>query len=369
MSMIGNQTAANYRVITKDRFSGDNSNTTFTLSKATTTNGVAVFVNNVRQEPGVAYNITNNTTLDFGGSPPSSGTNNIYVLHHNSPASVVSLDTSAITTASLTSTGAISGTTGTFSGAFTSPGIDDNGDATTITIDANEDITAANGMYVSGDLTSLTVDKGGIDRSGNTTRIISGRSGGNYADMSFNIAGVGGVNRQVYIDYQGNTTLDNGNLKIGTAGKGIDFSASADGAGTNRSEVLTDYEHGTWTPVPEGGQTINTIASSFYQKIGQMVYVGCYFSISAIPNNAGQFYFGGLPFSVATGSHYHAAGSITYVAAQNIQSIGMMSPTPYSGGGDEFYFHRNDGNNATVQNNNVQGMTNLILGFWYYTTA
>jgi len=237
------------------------------------------------------------------------------------------------------------------------------------TLTSTGDLTASNGMYVSGDLTSLTVDKGGIDRSGNTTRIISGRSGGNYADMSFNIAGVGGVNRQVYIDYQGNTTLDNGNLKIGTAGKGIDFSASADGAGTNRSEVLTDYEHGTWTPVPEGGQTINTIASSFYQKIGQMVYVGCYFSISAIPNNAGQFYFGGLPFSVATGSHYHAAGSITYVAAQNIQSIGMMSPTPYSGGGDEFYFHRNNGSGATVTNSEVQGLDNIILGFWYYTTA
>lgn len=262
-----------------------------------------------------------------------------------------------------------SGQSLTVGGAFTSPGIDDNADATTITLDANEDITASNGMYVSGDLTSLTVDKGGIDRSGNTTRIISGRSGGNYADFSVNIAGVGGVNRQLYMDYQGNTTLDNGNLKFGTAGKGIDFSASADGAGSGINEVLTDYEHGTWTPTAQGGQTIGTVYSAFYQKIGQMVYVGTYFTTSATPNNSGMWYFGGLPFSVATGGHYHSAGAITYVHTFNAASIGMLSPTPYSGGGTTFYFHRDTGTAAVVLNSDVQGFSHLIVGFWYYTTA
>ena len=257
----------------------------------------------------------------------------------------------------------------TVGGAFTSPGIDDNADAITITLDANEDITASNGMYVSGDLTSLTVDKGGIDRSGNTTRIISGRSGGNYADFSVNIAGVGGVNRQLYMDYQGNTTLDNGNLKFGTAGKGIDFSASADGAGSGINEVLTDYEHGTWTPTAQGGQTIGTIYSAFYQKIGQMVYVGTYFTTTATPNNSGMWYFGGLPFAVATGGHYHSAGAITYIHNFNNSSLGMLPPTPYSGGGTTFYFHRDSGSATTVLNSDVQGFSHLIVGFWYYTTA
>ena len=125
MGMIGNQPANNFVSVTKDTFSGNNSNTTFTLSKAATTNGIAVFVNNVRQDPGVAYNVTNNTTLDFGnGNPPSTGTNNIYVLHHNSPSSVTSIDTSAIlssgiTVASLTSNGAISGASASFTGDIT----------------------------------------------------------------------------------------------------------------------------------------------------------------------------------------------------------------------------------------------------------
>jgi len=46
--------------------------------------------------------------------------------------------------------------------------------------------------------------------------------------------------------FSGNVTLSNGNLIIGTSGKGIDFSATA---GTGTSELLDDYEEGTWTPV------------------------------------------------------------------------------------------------------------------------
>lgn len=153
------------------------------------------------------------------------------------------------------------------------------------------------------------------------------------------------------------------------AGKGIDFTASADGAGTSINEVLTDYEHGTWTPTAQGGQTIGTVYSAFYQKIGQMVYVGTYFTTSATPNNSGMWYFGGLPFAVASGSHYHAAGSITYIHTFNNSSLGMLPPTPYSGGGTTFYFHRDSGTAATVLNSDVQGFSHLIVGFWYYTTA
>ena len=202
-------------------------------------------------------------------------------------------------------------------GAFNSVGIDDNGDATTITLDANEDITAANGMYVSGDLTSLTVDKGGIDRSGNTTRIISGRSGGNYADFSVNIAGVGGVNRQLYMDYQGNMTLDNGNLKIGTAGRGIDFSAvtNATGDGTENpsvsSELLDHYEYGTFKPkVVSSGATFDyqgsggQYGSGYYTRIGDIVFVDMNFDsdggISGTTTNSLQIQ--NMPFSNNTGT-------------------------------------------------------------------
>jgi hypothetical protein len=86
MSYLGNQPAANFASVTKDEFSGDGSTDAFTLSKAATTNGVAVFVENVRQEPTTAYAVSG-TTLTFTAAPVSASGNNIYVLHHNAPAS------------------------------------------------------------------------------------------------------------------------------------------------------------------------------------------------------------------------------------------------------------------------------------------
>ena len=64
----------------KDTFSGDNSTTGFTLSKAPSGVGdLEVFVGNVQQEPTIAYTVAG-TTLTFTEAPPT-GTNNIYVLH------------------------------------------------------------------------------------------------------------------------------------------------------------------------------------------------------------------------------------------------------------------------------------------------
>ena len=90
MSYLGNQPAANFTSVTKDTFnggdtSGASSVSQYTLSKPATTNGVAVYVENVRQIPTTAYSVSG-TTLTFTGTTLS-GTNNVYVLHHNAVAS------------------------------------------------------------------------------------------------------------------------------------------------------------------------------------------------------------------------------------------------------------------------------------------
>ena len=80
MSYLGASPLASFASPTKDRFSGNNSDTSFTMSqRAPDANSIEVFVGNVRQEPNVAYT-TNGTTLTFTGTPPT-GTNNIYVVH------------------------------------------------------------------------------------------------------------------------------------------------------------------------------------------------------------------------------------------------------------------------------------------------
>jgi hypothetical protein len=64
-----------------ERFNGDNSTVAFTLLRQVVSpTDVEVFVENVRQEPIVAYSIVNGTTLTFTEAPQS-GTNNIYVIY------------------------------------------------------------------------------------------------------------------------------------------------------------------------------------------------------------------------------------------------------------------------------------------------
>ena len=122
MSYLGNQPAANFTSVTKDTFnggdtSGASSVSQYTLSKPATTNGVAVYVENVRQIPTTAYSVSG-TTLTFTGTTLS-GTNNVYVLHHNAVASTANHPASQDLTAvngTMTGTLAVTGTS-TLTGA------------------------------------------------------------------------------------------------------------------------------------------------------------------------------------------------------------------------------------------------------------
>jgi len=132
MGYVGNSPAANFASVTKDLFSGDGSTVAFTLSKAATTNGVAVFVENVRQEPTIAYAVSG-TTLTFTAAPVSSSGNNIYVLHHNAPAS----------TANHPAAQPLTATSGTFTGTVTAGStLDMNGTELILDADADSSITA-----------------------------------------------------------------------------------------------------------------------------------------------------------------------------------------------------------------------------------
>ena len=99
----------------------------------------------------------------------------------------------------------------------------------------------------------------------------------------------------------GDVTLSTGNLVIGTSGKGIDFSVTSSGSGTMTSELLADYEEGTWTP-GQGTQTVNgTYASSgTYTKIGRQVTVRGTATATTDIAGAAATYFDNLPFEPAT---------------------------------------------------------------------
>ena len=112
-------------------FSGDGSTTAFTLDHAVGSDeDILVSVDGVIQEPSVAYAVSNGTTLTFTAAPSSNSGNNIFVYYLFRTVGTVSHP----------SNNALTATTGTFSGAFTSPGIDDNADATAITITSDENV-------------------------------------------------------------------------------------------------------------------------------------------------------------------------------------------------------------------------------------
>lgn len=114
-------------------------------------------------------------------------------------------------------------------------------------------------------------------------------------------------------------TVSTGNLVIGTAGKGIDFSANPSATGMT-SELLADYEEGTWTPTYIGLTTNPTFGSygiqvGYYVKIGQMVYVSARLRTTGYNSDgSGVLAVGGLPFASAAGT-VGGVGNISILAA------------------------------------------------------
>lgn len=106
-----------------------------------------------------------------------------------------------------------------------------------------------------------------------------------------------------------------GNIKV-DSGYGIDFSATSNGTGANQSELLDDYEEGTWTPkfidMNNGNDYfVNnslTIYHATYVKIGEHCWASAYiandasFSYATGINGTQDIGIGGLPFT-AIGSN------------------------------------------------------------------
>ncbi|BCV01626.1 MAG: hypothetical protein CM15mV44_0140 [uncultured marine virus] len=166
----------------------------------------------------------------------------------------------------------------------------------------------------------------------------------------------------------GNVTLDTGNLIIGTSGKGIDFSATGDGSGTDSSEVFDDYEEGTWTPT-FAGVALSALYGATYIKIGRQVIAECYFAGNT-QNNTNQFQVAGLPYTSANETTY-GGGSIGYVGSRDLSELAAPIIAPNS---NYVYFHYIDGSQsgANVTNNVIWAKENnnlLFLAQFIYRAA
>ena len=145
-----------------------------------------------------------------------------------------------------------------------------------------------------------------------------GSPGGSDTQVQFNDGGstFGGDSGLTY-----NKTTDNltvlGNLVIGTNGKGIDFSATPS---TGTSELLADYEEGTWTP-SLGGTTTYAGQVGTYTKIGNLVEVNFAINITSIGTGSTS-QISGLPFTPGGGSTL--TGSVGYFDSVLTATVGFF---------------------------------------------
>jgi len=222
---------------------------------------------------------------------------------------------------------------------FTSTGIDDNATSTAITINGNEDVGV--GVIPKTWNTSFTGFQVGLgtsimaQKAASSTYLLDnayyGSAGWRYTSSApaavmqhttgvtyFKTAPTGTADAaltwttRLSIANAGDVNLTTGNLVIGTSGKGIDFSATSDGSGTMTSEVLDDYETGTWTPTVLSGATSLSSIYAKYTKIGKQVTV-VYYVHTFTSLTSSQIKLGGLPYTVAANGYaVNAFGNSTY---------------------------------------------------------
>jgi hypothetical protein len=198
-----------------------------------------------------------------------------------------------------------------------------------------------------GNVEPLVLSSGAIGVVGNTIGIRAGFSGTTYqkggliyqsADGNgrgaWNICCQDGANSAnvsitdsiLKIDYSGDVTAKTGNLVIGTSGKGIDFSATA---GTGTSELLADYEEGTWTPAAGANLAIigTPTFTGEYTKIGNTVTAwGSVSSTTSVAYTAGGQILSGLPF---TAQGIIAVGTVINNAFTFSSSIATLPTTAF----------------------------------------
>lgn len=155
-------------------------------------------------------------------------------------------------------------------------------------------------------------------------------NGGN-ADITLSFGtstgtGSAGIERMV-IDQFGNITASTGNIVIGTAGKGIDFSA-------NTGNILTQYKEGTWTTTVTNTSNFTgtpTLSNGKYTRIGRLIMIEGKFSGTVTIGSLNTYFQFTLPISRASSAD-SGAGTImtgTNLKLGAIENAGADTTTAY----------------------------------------
>jgi hypothetical protein len=137
-----------------------------------------------------------------------------------------------------------------------------------------------------------------------------------YTDATNDKVGLGTASPAEKLDVVGKIKLSD-NLVIGTSGKGIDFSATA---GTGTSELLADYEEGTWTVTDASGAglILTSNGTFYYVKVGRIVTITFNITYPVTVSGANAV-LGSLPFTSA------AANQTSAILGSNIAIVAFKT--------------------------------------------
>ena len=267
MPYIGNPPAERFTSFAYQDLTGG-SGTSFTLDNAVgNPQEIEVFVNNVRQEPGVAYTVSG-TALTMTGSIAT--TDDFYVVFQGK----------AIQTATHPSDRALTATDGTFTNGLT---VDDDG-AVALTVDrATSDGNVAE-----------------FQQDGTTLAQIGALGVRGY--FAADNAGISPYQNVIYPTNGTGTAVDN-TVDIGHSSyrpKDLYLSGNLYIGGTGSANALDDYEEGTFTPTVSGGYgsaPSYTAQTGIYTKIGKLVLAHIRIAVASGSRGGGALTFVGLPFT------------------------------------------------------------------------
>ena len=115
------------------------------------------------------------------------------------------------------------------------------------------------------------------------------------------------INSNNGVNFDGAVTASN--FKVPSGG-GLDFSATSNGSGTMTSELLNDYEEGTWTGTLKGSvsdPTTAVTATGYYTKVGNKVFATIDIHNVTTTGASGNVSVSGLPFTSAATNNAHGS--------------------------------------------------------------
>lgn len=279
MGYVGNQTTNAYSSMDKQTITG-NGGASYTLTHAVANaQEIEVFVNNVRQEAGVAYTVAG-TALSMTGNVAS--TDDFYVIYQGKALQTVVPPDGSVTSAKLV----YPLTT------FSSTGIDDNATSTAMTLDSSGNVALNNASYLQ------FKDSGGTARDVLTIDAYNG--------LNINSAG-GGASAPIVFKENGSEIArfdSSGNLLVGTT------------SNPTSNRVNISFDNST-----VGGMRFSHASSSYNQSAIEFY--------NAASSRVGYIYSNASSTTYSTSSDYRLKENVTDITGAT-ERLKQLNPVRFN---------------------------------------